>query len=193
MKYLIHLKPNDELSEKISEYRGQIKEFVTKIPENALHCTIMRVYSNKENQEGIINKLSGIHQEEFKVLAGELDLFDESSLAIKLRKSRELSSLHQKVIKAMETFIDWDETPEIIPAYRRNKKRAKIYASYGSPYYSIFYNPHIAIAHVRQEIIESPDFDKKFFSRSEWHIEEFYLSKKEGEIWKSIRRFPLRA
>ncbi|MBI2125193.1 2'-5' RNA ligase family protein [Candidatus Woesearchaeota archaeon] len=184
MKYLVHLCPPTDFSERVLAYRDRIKDYIASVSKNALHCTLMTFPGAEDREADIVSALEDNIQTPFQVSIQSLDLFDESSLVLKLQKSPEISQLHQNVIAALRGFVDRSQT-FLPPGDENDPERVKLFATYGSPFYAQFYNPHLSIAQVRAI---PPDLDLGFFQNLDWKVTEMYLSKKEKE-WKTVKVF----
>lgn len=188
MKYLVHLRPSREFSDLVQSYRVMFSSHITKISKNVLHTTLMTIYMNLNDEEKVIHTLEGLTLSKFNVEMENLDLFDENSLVARLRKNHDLTGVHIKVIDALKKYINREENPE----FHGDKNRRATYEEYGSPYYAEFYNPHLTIAHVNPEIFGYISFNPDYFKGKGWLVSEFYLSKKESDGWKTVRKLSLK-
>jgi len=191
MKYLVHLRPPIAFSNRVDVFRERIIGYITGIPGQILHCTLMAPYAKKEDEEEILWGLDNIRGEPFDIETGRMELFDKSSLVIRMKEHPGLIDLHQKVIDSLNGFVDHDETPGLDRAYADDEQRVAVYNQYGSPYYGEFFNPHMTIAAVNPLIIRPGLFDEGLFAGRRWIVDSFYISRKEGGGWKTVRRFLL--
>jgi 2'-5' RNA ligase len=189
MKYLVHLRPSNEFSGLVHEYRYEFAGCLTKVSKNVLHTTLMTVYLNPADEEKVIRILEGLTWEAFDAEAENLDMFDESSLAIRIKRTYDLMALHNQVIESLRKCINWAETPR----FSADDNRKAIYERFGSPYYAEFYNPHLTIAQVNPAILSDSSFDPAYFRGKGWKVSEFYLSRREPDRWETIRKFAVRS
>ena len=185
MKYLVHAKPPKEISDCIAMYRAEFATYVTKISKNDSHTTLMAIQVMPSNEKKVVTALDELDWNEFETESENLDLFDETSLVIRLKKTNDLMGFHRMIIEALKGYIHWDETPK----FDGDESKRKTYEVYGSPFYADFYNPHITVAHVNPEILRDKNFDRNYFKGRGWRVFEFYLSRREADSWKTVRKF----
>ena len=190
MKYLVHIKPSEEFSEKLMMYRSQITDSITKISSNGLHCTLMSIRIKESDELRAIQSLEQISMQQFYVQSDAVDIFDNNSLVIKLQRSSDLLELHKKIIDGLQNFIDWEETPKPLHEYLNNPERLHIHNTYGSLYCAEFYNPHITIAQFDEILLKNISLSKNDFIRFGWNVNNFFLSKKQSK-WEVVRKFSL--
>ena len=189
MKYVVHLKPAEKFCEKLNKYREIINEHIIKMPSLEIHCTLMTIHANPENEKQILKKLGNVALQPFYSSARKLDMFDSDCLVIRLSKNSKFADLHNSVITSLSEFINWKETPELDSEYKKNPDKAKVYRLYGSPHYAQFYNPHITIAKIDPSVFGGRELKKYFFMGDEFLIDNFALSKKENNKWNIVKRF----
>jgi len=187
MKYLVHLRPPENLTQSIVSYRSQFSQYVQEVSKNVLHLTVMVLRINPADEEKAISSLEAITTDELKIEPDELDLFDENTLVVKVKRTPELMTFHHNVIESLSPYINWDETP----TFNGDESRRHLYQRYASAYVAQFYQPHISIAQVNPNILNDKEFNPHFFKDRDFNVQEFYLSRREADGWKTVRSFPL--
>lgn len=193
MKYLIHLRPSEDLKDKLLSYREDIKEDVTSVSSNVLHTTLMRVYSSQEKE--LVSRLERFSYDAFEACASGLETisdYDSNILVLTLEKKPSIELLHWRVIESLRDLIDHEEATKTSKAYQAMLEmddvgRMYVYKDYGSPFYAEFYNPHITIARVKQGF----EFDKELFKEETWEVDSYYLSRKKDDVWEDLEEFRL--
>lgn len=188
MKYLAHLRPPKEVSDQIESYRESFSNYcLSKKSSNIPHITLMALYASEENEPQIIDDLKEISWFSFYLKTGDLDIFDENSLVLKVCENRPLRQLHTEIIESLKKYIDWSENPDKDNFDDDSKKIS--YAEYGNPHYGQFYSPHITIGKANEDIFDTDKFYKKHKPQGTWTVNEFYLSKKVNGNWRHVEKF----
>jgi len=187
MKYLVHLKPEEHLAQAIFDYRSRISQYITNVSANILHLTIMVLQAESEKEAAIIGSLESITTDKLQIEPDQLDLFDESTLVLKIKPKPPLMTFHNNVIESLRSHINWDETPH----FEGDENRKTLYKRYASSYVKEFYRPHISIAQVNPDLLQDKEFNTQLFSGQINDITQFYLSKREPDGWKTIKSFSI--
>lgn len=192
LKYLVYLRPPQELSDELGLYRVGIKEHITHIPSAGDHCTLMTGRFDEKDEKKIIDDLQDIVTQPFLVSLENLEMFGNNPLVARLKTSVALMQLHLAVIENLCHYLNW---PAILPLDKNDStlntpERKKVYERYGAPVFGQFYNPHITIADINPTL-QQEEIPKATFLNYSWHVKDWYLLKKENGIWKMLRRFRL--
>ena len=184
MKYLIHARPSQEFIQEIKEYK---KKFSALTPQsNEYRTTLMVARFNPADETKIIDDLEKICAKPITIRAGEMELFTEETLVIKL-VSPDLKQLHHQIIEKMAKYIDWQNTP----LYQGEPEREGVFKKYGSQFCEKFYQPHIIIVETESAIFRQNWPNMNHFAGITFTIDKFYLSRKQ-EKWETAKVFPLK-
>lgn len=204
MKYLVHLKPPQEIVDRIDQIRLFNQESVRKISTNVDHLTLMTLYSKArgtDNEEEIVNELEHIVQEPF-FISGFLKPTQKNIhyqrnkrliLTLDSEERWKLKNLHQQIIKKLKKYINWKEVSKLAPQFH-DTPREEVYREFGSPYYAEFFNSHITVGEVTDgKSLSSKEVEPIMIANPFWHVGEMWLHKKRAGGWESVRRFILSA
>ncbi|MEK6905057.1 MAG: 2'-5' RNA ligase family protein [Nanoarchaeota archaeon] len=160
MRYIVSFSPNKELSDLI------LRQNQIVLPGSGLHSTLCVFNIEPELESGLVSDLSKVRFDSFEIETLGFEDFDNDSLVLKLSRPDALLQLHNKVISAVENYVnpDFDEIAK--------------------KYYGNNYNPHLTISksssgfnRTSKELIGQKDL-----------ISSYRLAKKEGN-WKDIQIF----
>lgn len=177
MKYLVHLSPPKDISEKVLALKNELGL----VESNAPHVTLCAFRSKEENEADIVRALELIVFEPFSVKLDGFDRFDEDSLVVRLEKERGIVGLHYCVIEKVKPFIDWSETKMYAGSDDSRRSVANVY---GSAYVAQFYNPHVTIGHGGCAIPSVNGLCGLSFDAC-----SFLLSKKQDGVWRAVKEF----
>lgn len=187
MQYVIYIAPSIEIENEIQKYRELIASKIISIQKKPIHCTLMNPHLINDGK-GIIDALSTVHSKKLKLNCTHVKKFDENLTVVRLDKDPELLQLHEQIVYAMQPFIDWKSTPQILKKYEDDALRQAVYKKAGSPYSLACYNPHITIAMTNNEYAQIPDF----FKGKSFEVKEFIIVRKEQDrTWTKIATFSL--
>lgn len=161
MKYLIYFRPNKELTDLILSQNHIV------LPGSGLHSTLCSFYMEPEQEYYLVDNLSKIKFNQFKIETQEFDNFDRNSLVLKLSRPDELLQLHKNIFLCVKTYANQE--------FDKMTKQ----------YFWDNYNPHLTISE------SSSNFDRnstRLFGRSDI-ILRYHLAKKIEENWKEIQTF----
>lgn len=155
------------------------------------HITLMRLYARENHEPQLVDALKGISSRcsPFEVSTAGFDTFSDTPnapqdiLVLRVQKSHALARLHERLINTLSPFIDRSETTAYVlndPNQRHACER------YGSPFYGTSYAPHITLARIDPTDIVVP----AAIATHTWTAQDMRLSKKIGEHWVAVRRFP---
>lgn len=168
MKYLIHIRPSEEIFQKVVEFRNSLGLRATS---HTPHCTLLIGTLNESSEGSFIKNLESLCGSSVPVQLGEFDLFDKQSLIVRLHKTDPLVALHYAVIKAA-----------MLSEFNCARKE----------YLLDKYNPHITIGHHGEGFIlpgTNPFMGERF------DVGSFHLSRtpEQGpKSWEYVKEFPLR-
>lgn len=186
MRYLVHLRPPAEFQQAIEEFQRRLGGFIKKTPGAGLHCTLMSNYFLPEHEGRILDSLAALRFSPFSAATGQLALFDDDCLVVRLKNAPPLQGLHEAVITALADLLDW---AEVVP-YAGPAPRRRVFERFGSPYAAEYYNPHITVGKVDPTVLKDPAvFHEDLFAGRTLRFAEMYVSKK-AETWREAGRFP---
>ena len=173
-KYMVHLKPNDNLDQKI---RGLISldRSIEKMPLYYPHSTLMiGVFPEKE--EEIIRALETVApRPEFDLRINSIELFDDNCIVAKLEDKEEVIKLHYDVTKSLLRHLVFDNFVNIPEQFAEDQQRLIALYEYGSVYSGPFYSPHITLGNYNSETNVS---NFKDLIGEKMFVDGFHLSKK---------------
>ncbi len=191
MKYLMHIRPPEELGKRLVSLRLAIKPYIMHMYRNVPHCTLFITYTDPSDESKLISSLEKVSCPPVSMGLGELDLFDGDNLVVRVEKNDELQKLHYRVIAAGMEHFDKEQRPPSPAKYEDDMERKIAHVTFGSPYFGKFYRPHITVSEVEprsfKTILEKHKEMLKGFS---WEATEFWLSRK-AEEWEIIKRFSM--
>jgi len=167
MRYLIHIRPSEEIFKKIVEFRNSLGLRATS---HSPHCTLLMGILDESSEGSLIKNLESLCGNPISIGFGELDLFDKNSLVVRLHKTQPLVALHYAVVKAA-TLLEFN-------AARKQ-------------YFLENYKPHITIGHHEGQFalpVKNP------FTGEGFDVRSFHISKTEENVsknWRYIREFEL--
>ncbi|MCR4326987.1 MAG: hypothetical protein NUV46_00200 [Nanoarchaeota archaeon] len=120
MRYLVHFRPSEEVSNLIQNQNGIY------VPNTGFHSTIYSFQMNPVFEEQLIGKLSEIEAHPFKYSTLKFKKFGKNSVVLRLSKPQELLNLHRKVASVAKEYSEGENPNE--------------------RYFGKNYNPHITIS-----------------------------------------------
>ncbi len=186
MKYLVHLRPPADFRRDIEGFQRRLGGFLKNTPGPGLHCTLMSAYFRPEHEARILDSLAALRFSPFSAATGQLALFDDDCLVVRLKPTLPLQRLHEAVITALADLLNW---AEIVP-YAGPPSRRRVFERFGSPYAAEYYNPHITVGKVDSAVLKDPAvFHEDLFAGRTLDFAETYVSKK-ADAWREVGRFP---
>ena len=161
MKYLAYFRPNRRLYELILKQNDII------LPSSGLHSTLCVFYMEPKKEKSLINDLSQIYFNPFKIKTLGFDDFDKDSFVLKIHRSDELLQLHKRIVAIVGNYAD--------TGFNAIEKK----------YFGDKYNPHFTISK------SSSGFDRnsKGLIGQKDTIAKYSLAKKVDKTWKEIQDF----
>jgi 2'-5' RNA ligase len=187
MKYLIYFSPTENVTTKIEGYRTMLGSALLSTPSAGLHCTLFNLYSNYNNEQGLIDIVESLKLRKMDLVLSHIELFDEQMLVIRISKSDDLEELHNTIVTELREFVDWRHTPPILEKYSQDHIRQAVYKKCGSPYFLACYAPHLTVGKVSTEFVQL----REFFSGTSFSVDRIHLARKEKDGWKHIAAFDL--
>gem|GEM_PF-5356475 len=161
-KYVIYVKPSEELEERLKQVQEIIKPHTTKLTTH-FHGTLLVVRS--QNPDYLCEQLEKIQHSPIFAQPSNYDAFGKNDLVLRLN-SEGMKSLHKKVLESLRDI--YEQQPS-------------------TPYVGENYNPHITIADGNPKTIK----DIPFIRLCAFHANEFIISEKNGG-WKEIAKYELK-
>jgi 2'-5' RNA ligase len=189
MKYLVYIRPSQELIKKLTDFRSQFRESLIEQPTNSSHVTIMTSRFKEQEQDNIQYELQQINYSPFDLTISGFDYFNEDKFVLRI-DSKKLKELHEETIESLRKYIDRSNLTRIHPNFKTDDDRISVYKKYGSPYYGQFFNPHLTAGKMKSDRIEDYKKSLEGLIGYKWKAKEFLLSRKE-EGWKLVETYPL--
>ncbi len=161
MKYLTYFRLNKELTNLILNQNNII------LPGSGLHSTLCYFHMESERENYLLEDLSKIKFDLFKIETKEFEDFDNNSLVLKLSKPEELIKLHRNIVLSARKYANQGFDEIAIKYFYEN------------------YNPHLTISK------SSSNFDRKsnLLLGLNDIISRYHLAKKIDGNWRQIQTF----
>lgn len=163
-KYVIHIKPSEDLEERLKQVQEIIKPHTNKLT-TYFHSTLLVVRA--QSPDYLCEQLEKIQHSPFCVEPSSepYAAFDKGAIVLKL-SSLGMKSLHNEVLNSLRDV--YEQQPS-------------------TPYVGENYNPHITIADGKPEAIKNIPFVRL----CAFHANKFIISEKNGG-WKEIAKYELK-
>lgn len=171
MEYLVYTEPSDNLVREINRFNVSLINSIPQrfFPKKEFHLTLFMAEVNDMWEGEIVKTLRHIGRggRYFREIVTGVDLFEDSSLVLKLEHDKSLIDLHGRVLGGMKIATKGD----ISGFFRDN------------------YDPHITICRYGlDDTPKLPEPPEKLLGWQGW-INYFHLAKKEMEGWQRVGTF----